>query len=83
VTGNPAVLTGIQLSNLERQRAAGATTRWQPYFEVADCDAAAAAVTANRGTVIVPASDIPGVGRFAIALDPDGAQFAVIASVPA
>ena len=63
--------------------AAGATTRWQPYFEVADCDAAAAAVTANRGTVIVPASDIPGVGRFAVALDPDGAQFAVIASVPA
>jgi uncharacterized protein len=63
--------------------AAGATTRWQPYFEVADCDAAAAAVTANGGTVVVPASDIPGVGRFAIALDHDGAQFAVIASVPA
>jgi predicted enzyme related to lactoylglutathione lyase len=63
--------------------AAGATTRWQPYFEVADCDAAAAAVTANGGTVVVPASDIPGVGRFAVALDPDGAQFAVIASVPA
>lgn len=63
--------------------AAGATTRWQPYCEVADCDAAAAAVTANGGTVVVPASDIPGVGRFAIALDPDGAQFAVIASVPA
>ena len=63
--------------------AAGAAPRWVPYFEVADCDAAAAAVTANRGTVIVPASDIPGVGRFAIALDPDGAQFAVIASAPA
>ena len=62
--------------------AAGATTRWQLYFEVADCDAAAAAVTANGGTVVVPASDIPGVGRFAVALDPDGAQFAVIASVP-
>jgi uncharacterized protein len=58
--------------------AANATTRWQPYFEVADCDATAAAVT-----VVVPASDIPGVGRFAVALDPDGAPFAVIASVPA
>ena len=34
--------------------AASATTRWQPYFEVADCDATAAAVT-----VVVPASDIP------------------------
>ncbi|HET7244733.1 MAG TPA: hypothetical protein VFJ07_07835 [Streptosporangiaceae bacterium] len=63
--------------------AAGATTRWQPYFEVADCDIAAAAVTANGGTVVVPASDVPGVGRFAVALDPDGAQFSVIASVPA
>ena len=63
--------------------AAGATTRWQLYFEVADCDATAAAVTANGGTVVVPASDIPDVGRFAVALDPDGAQFAVIASVPA
>src|SRR5205814_809672 len=63
--------------------AAGAATRWQPYFEVADCDAVAAAVTANGGTVVVPASDVPGVGRFAVALDPDGAQFAVIASVPA
>ncbi len=62
--------------------AAGAT-RWQPYFEVADCDAAIAAVTANGGTVLVPASDIPGVGRFAEVLDPDGARFAVIASVPA
>ena len=48
-----------------------------------DGPTAAAAVTANGGTVVVPASDIPGVGRFAVALDPDGAQFAVIASVPA
>lgn len=60
-----------------------ATAQWQPYFEVADCDAAVAAVTANGGTVLVPASDIPGVGRFAVATDPDGAQFAVITSVPA
>jgi uncharacterized protein len=60
-----------------------ATALWQPYFEVADCDAAVAAVTANGGTVLVPATDIPGVGRFAVATDPDGAQFAVITSVPA
>jgi uncharacterized protein len=63
--------------------AAGATSRWVPYFEVGDCDAAAATVTANGGTVVVPANDVTGVGRFAVALDPDGAQFAVIASVPA
>src|ERR671923_208628 len=38
--------------------AAGATTGWRLYFEVADCDAAEAAVTANGGTVVVPASDV-------------------------
>jgi predicted enzyme related to lactoylglutathione lyase len=63
--------------------AAGATTRWQPYFEVADCETVAAEVSANGGTVVVPASDVPGVGRFAIALGPGGAQFGVIASAPA
>ncbi len=62
--------------------AASATTRWQPY-EVADCDAAVTTVTANGGIAIVPASDTFGVGRWAVAVGPDGAQFAVIASVPA
>jgi uncharacterized protein len=49
-------------------------------FEVADCDAALAPSTREGGTVAVPASDIPGVGRFAILADPAGAPFAVIKS---
>jgi uncharacterized protein len=81
--GDPGSGQGGIMPLSPEMAAAGATTRWQPYFEVADCDAAAAAVTANGGTVVAPASDVPGVGRFAVALDPDGAQFAVIASVPA
>jgi uncharacterized protein len=60
--------------------AAGVTASWRVYFEVADCDAAVAAATREGGTVAVPASDIPGVGRFAILTDPAGAPFAVIKS---
>ncbi|HTS97598.1 MAG TPA: VOC family protein [Streptosporangiaceae bacterium] len=61
--------------------AAGFTTRWQAYFEVADCDAAVAAAAAHGGTVAAPAMDIPGVGRTASLADPAGAPFAVITSV--
>ena len=61
--------------------AAGLTTRWQAYFEVADCDAAVAAAAQHGGTVTAPAEDIPGVGRMASLADPAGAPFAVITSV--
>lgn len=60
--------------------AAGVTPSWQVYFEVADCDAAVAAASREGGTVAIPASGIPGVGRFAIPTDPAGAPFAVITS---
>jgi len=50
------------------------------YFEVADCDATVAAAAQHGGSVIVPATDIPGVGRFAMLIDPPGAVFAVITS---
>jgi uncharacterized protein len=61
--------------------AGGMTTRWHPYFEVADCDAAVAAAERAGGTVVSPATDIPGVGRFAALTDPAGAAFSVITSV--
>lgn len=63
--------------------AAGASSRWWPYFEVADTDAVVAAAAERGGTVITPAQDVPGVGRFAFLADPAGAAFAVIKSVPA
>ncbi len=53
---------------------------WNLYFSVADTDQAAAAVTANGGTVLVPPTDTP-VGRMAVAADPMGTRFALI-SVP-
>ena len=63
--------------------AAGIGTRWLPYFEVADCDAAVAIAAEQGGTVTAPAQDVPGVGRFASLADPSGAAFSIITSVPA
>jgi predicted enzyme related to lactoylglutathione lyase len=49
-----------------------------PYFAVADCEAAVARAGEGGGMVFVPPMDIPGVGRFAVLADPQGAVFAVI-----
>jgi predicted enzyme related to lactoylglutathione lyase len=51
---------------------------WLVYFAVDDCDAKVQKVTELGGNVMKPAEDIPGVGRFAILRDPQGAAFAII-----
>jgi predicted enzyme related to lactoylglutathione lyase len=60
----------------------GMEPRWIPYFDAADTDAFAASVTANGGSVLMPAADVPEVGRIAWLADPHGAPFAVITPVP-
>ena len=50
---------------------------WLPYFAVADCDTAAAKAASLGATTHVPPSDIPGMGRFAVFADPQGAAFAI------
>jgi uncharacterized protein len=60
--------------------AAGMTTRWGPYFEVAGCDAAVARAAESGGAVTMPAQDVPQVGRMPWLADPAGAAFAVITS---
>jgi hypothetical protein len=52
---------------------------WLALFTVADCDAAVAKTQELGGSVTVAASDIPGVGRFAILTDPHRTMFGVIA----
>jgi predicted enzyme related to lactoylglutathione lyase len=51
---------------------------WLVYFAVADCDASAERARALGATVKVPPSDIPGVGRFSMLADPQGAGFAIL-----
>lgn len=51
---------------------------WQPYFSVADCDAVAATADEKGGTVLMPGTDMEGVGRMALLKDPEGAFFALL-----
>ena len=62
---------------------AGVPPHWLAYFSVDDCDAKVKKATELGAKTIKPADDIPGVGRFAILQDPQGAVFAVIKTEPA
>jgi uncharacterized protein len=55
---------------------------WGVYFAVADTDASAQRVGELGGTIMMPPRDIEP-GRFAIAIDPTGAMFSIIAMKPA
>ncbi|MGW0751617.1 VOC family protein [Streptomyces sp. NPDC002587] len=56
--------------------------RWVPYFHVSDVDATVSAVEGNGGAVLMPAADVPDVGRIAWASDPAGAVFALLKPDP-
>jgi uncharacterized protein len=55
-----------------------APSMWLPYVAVADCDATSTRAKALGGRVLMEPSDIPNIGRFAIAEDPLGAAIAFI-----
>lgn len=56
--------------------------RWIPYFAVTDADETVDRAGLNGGTVLMPAADIPDVGRIAWLADPFGAPFAVLKPAP-
>jgi predicted enzyme related to lactoylglutathione lyase len=58
-------------------RALGVPPNWTGYIGVADVDAWAERIRAAGGTIHHPPTDIPGVGRFAVVADPQGAAFAL------
>lgn len=60
----------------------GIPPNWLTYFAVSDCDATVAAMLADGAGQIVPPSDIPGTGRFAILSDPQGAVFGLLQPLP-
>jgi predicted enzyme related to lactoylglutathione lyase len=51
---------------------------WLVYFAVDDCDATVQKATELGARVLKAAQDIPGIGRFAVLSDPQGAAFAII-----
>jgi predicted enzyme related to lactoylglutathione lyase len=61
-------------------RDAKAPSFWTVYFDVADCDASANRAVTLGGTMVMPPTDIPNVGRFAVLRDAEGAGFAIIKS---
>lgn len=52
------------------------------YITVEDLDAAIEAATANGGSVVQPATDIPGMGRYAAVLDPEGNEVGLWEDAP-
>jgi len=58
--------------------AAGARPVWNGYIAVDDVDDYAARVTKAGGTIHRAPADIPGIARFAVAADPQGATFMLL-----
>lgn len=56
----------------------GVPPNWLMYYTVTSCDETLVKATSLGASVIMPAMDIPGVGKFAIIKDPQGAVFAFI-----
>jgi predicted enzyme related to lactoylglutathione lyase len=52
---------------------------WGCYVTVADTDQTVARCLALGGKLLMPAMDVPGVGRMAVLQDPQGAVLSVIA----
>ena len=59
----------------------GARPVWTGYVAVDDVDAAAEKIGVAGGTVMVPPTDIPDIGRFAMVADPQGAPLYVMKSI--
>jgi hypothetical protein len=55
----------------------GARPAWMGYIAVDDVDAAAAKLKSLGGTIHKPTTEVPGVIRFAVVADPQGASFLI------
>lgn len=62
--------------------AGGARPAWVGYITVDDVDARVAAAQAAGGSVLMPAFDMPGVGRIAMIADPQGAPSYLMTPTP-
>lgn len=56
----------------------GVPQTWLPYVQVASTDDTVARAIRRGGTVQLPASDVPGVGRLAVLVDPLGAALGIL-----
>ena len=70
----------LQLTDEMKQH--GARPTWLGYVGVDDADAAVAAIEQAGGKALMPAFDIPKVGRVAMVTDPQGVPFYVMKPIP-
>ena len=73
--GGKDVAGGYQL--MKDQVANRVPPHWMPYIRVNSADESAAKAVRSGGRQIVPPSDIPHVGRFAVVQDPTGAHISI------
>jgi len=72
---NGAAIGGIMAMTPDM---AGMPTHWRTYITVDNVDERVAKATQAGGTIVLPPTDIPGVGRFAIIQDPTGGVLSLI-----
>jgi hypothetical protein len=65
---------GVMFGGIISMQKPDVPPHWIAYVEVEDVDACAARAQRSGGKLVVPARDIPGVGRFAVIGDPTGAH---------
>jgi predicted enzyme related to lactoylglutathione lyase len=87
--GNPYVVVsagtrgiGGLLQLTDEMKAGGARPGWLGYIHAADVDAKVKAIIEAGGSQLLPPTEIPGVGRFAMVADPGGAAFYVMNPKP-
>ncbi len=61
----------------------GIPSHWLAYVGVDDVDATARDIAANGGKVVAPPMDVPGMVRFAVAMDREGAAFGIVRGIGA
>jgi predicted enzyme related to lactoylglutathione lyase len=74
--------SGGVLRLTEEMKGHGARPCWLGYLGVPDVDAAIVGIEEDGGRVLMPGRDMDGVGRIAMATDPDGAPFYLMTPVP-
>ena len=73
---------GGMLQLTPEMTAGGAQPAWVGYILVDDVDKMVESVEHGGGRTFMPARDMPGVGRFAMVADPQGAPFYVMKPTP-
>lgn len=73
---NGEMVAGI--FQMEGPQSEGMSDHWATYFEVDDVDAAAKAAVAAGGEVMGEPFDVPGIGRFVMVRDAQGAMLGLV-----